>query len=460
MRRKSATLFARYRSSDDPARFDRVAVKFDARGRAIRPKIPISYFQVMWRDENGQRKTSKVGTDLLAAVNALNNYRGQIAAGQQPEPVTANSLPSSPSAAISTDDDSISELLDAWIRQTKEQVEQHRMSNKTLLAYRLAADYFKAFCAEQGITALADIRNAPANDLKHPHPIVRFEKWLCGKNGISFNEPAKKLVSIANNFRFLNVFFQMQGIKLFKGKKNSLNDPGLLPWNQRPAQPDYDSEEYEVKFFSADDLTEFRKYAKPQKKEEWVEFADGTASDLVEFLVHTGFRKSEVAHVEWSDMDWTGKELQKKPSDPKRPSIKIGVKPPSNSIPRGFRTKNGKTRRIPIVNLASVLKARFERMQKAGVSSTLIFPNQSGFPNTHLDEIINEIAGRAKKSGAHFSEGGFGLHRFRKTYATTLLDAGVNLRTIQLRLGHSKFETTERYLGKSTVSGAEDAAFD
>src|SRR5947207_6787462 len=154
MRRKSATLFARYQSPKNPTRFDRVAVRFDARGRAIRPKIAVSYFQVMWRDENGQRKTLKVGTDLLVAVNALNNYRGQIAAGQEPEPVTVSSLPSLPGAAISTDDDSISELLDTWIRQTKEQVEQHRMSNKTLLAYRLAADYFKAFCAEQGITAL------------------------------------------------------------------------------------------------------------------------------------------------------------------------------------------------------------------------------------------------------------------------------------------------------------------
>lgn len=459
MRRKSATLFARYQSPTAPARFDRVAVQFDARGRAIRPKVSVSYFQVMWRDENGQRKTLKVGTDLLAAVNALNKYRGQIAAGQKPEPVTASSLPSSGSS-ISVADDSISELLDVWIRQTKEEVEQNRMSDRTLLAYRLAADYFKTFCAEQGITSLDEIRNAPGNDLKHPHPIAQFEKWLCGKNGISFSEPTKKVVSISNNFRFLNVFFQMQGIKLFKGRKNSPNDPGLLPWSQRPAQPDYNSEEYEAKFFSADDLAGFRKYAKPQKKEDWTEFSDGTASDLVEFLVHTGLRKSEVAHVEWADVDWTGKELQKKPSDPKRPSIKIGVKPPSNNIPKGFRTKNGKTRRIPIMNLAPVLKARFERAQNTSVSSTLIFPNQSGTPNKNLNEIINEIASRAKKAGFHFSEGHFGLHRFRKTYATALLDAGVNPRTIQLRLGHSKFETTERYLGKSTVSQAEDAAFD
>jgi len=460
MRKRSATLFARYRSAEDPTRFDRVAIRFTDKARVIKPKVEPVYFQVMWRTADGQRKAIKVGTDLTTAVNRFIQYRDQVEAGREPKPITSTSLPSA-GAPIFVTDDSVSDLLDAWIRQTTEAVEQNRMSDKTLLAYRLAANYFKAFCAAHGIVSLDEIRNAPANDLKQPHPIMLFERWLCGPKGISFHEPNKNVVSVANTFRNLNVFFQMQGIKLFKGKKNSPNDPGLLPWSQRPAQPDYEnSEEYEVKFFSTEDLAAFRKYSKPRKDEDWIEFADGTAADLVEFLLHTGFRKKEVSNVEFSDVDWTGKELQRKPSDPKRPSIKIGVKAPSNNIPKGFRTKNGKTRRIPIVNLAPTLQARFERMQKAGVTSTLIFPNQSGTPNTHLDEIINEIAARAMKAKFRFSEGGLGLHRFRKTYATTLLDAGVNPRTIQLRLGHSKFETTERYLGKNTVTQAEDAAFD
>src|SRR5947209_7368815 len=38
------------------------------------------------------------------------------------------------------------------------------------------------------------------------------------------------------------------------------------------------------------------------------------------------------------------------------------------------------------------------------------------------------------------------LHKFRATYATTLLQSGVDLRTVQSYLGHSDMESTARYL--------------
>jgi integrase/recombinase XerD len=43
----------------------------------------------------------------------------------------------------------------------------------------------------------------------------------------------------------------------------------------------------------------------------------------------------------------------------------------------------------------------------------------------------------------------FWLHKFRATFATKHLQAGVDLRTVQLWLGHKDLESTMRYLKPS-----------
>jgi site-specific recombinase XerD len=48
------------------------------------------------------------------------------------------------------------------------------------------------------------------------------------------------------------------------------------------------------------------------------------------------------------------------------------------------------------------------------------------------------------------------LHTLRYSYATHLLEAGVNIRAIQRYLGHSQLETTMVYL-HLTSKGQEDA---
>jgi integrase/recombinase XerD len=59
-------------------------------------------------------------------------------------------------------------------------------------------------------------------------------------------------------------------------------------------------------------------------------------------------------------------------------------------------------------------------------------------------DCLKAIAERAK-----LDKEDFWLHKFRATFATRCLWAGVDLRTVQQWLGHSDMESTMRYLKPS-----------
>jgi len=63
---------------------------------------------------------------------------------------------------------------------------------------------------------------------------------------------------------------------------------------------------------------------------------------------------------------------------------------------------------------------------------------------------------RRAKSAAGIKKKMVSVHTLRHSYATHLLEAGVNLRTIQRYMGHGQLETTMVYL-HLTQKGQEDA---
>jgi integrase/recombinase XerD len=203
-------------------------------------------------------------------------------------------------------------------------------------------------------------------------------------------------------------------------------------------RPQY--EEPEVQSYNADELMALLAAAGDEERL------------LYEFFLSTGLREQEVMHCSWSNIDFKNK------------LVKVRSKPAA-----GFQIKDKQERSVPVPDtLIDSLKER-----RLHSTSTLVFPGPGGKANGHFLRQLKGLALRAgmncgecvgkpsrAKSGklkpglccaAHPTCKDWGLHKFRKTFATMHAEAGVPVTTIQRWLGHSDLATTLRYVAISDL---------
>jgi len=203
--------------------------------------------------------------------------------------------------------------------------------------------------------------------------------------------------SVYNKFENVMTFLKAQGIR------------GLVGKNDWPRYTEEEPEIYEEE--------ELEKLFKACNAEERLWF---------EFFLMTGMREQEVMHVYWSDINFSAA------------TVRVSHKPD-----RGWTPKAYKEREIPIPNkLVSSLKSW--KASRADKNCVLVFPT-SGC-NVKLDflDCLKAVAERAE-----LDKDNFWLHKFRATFATWSLWAGVDLRTVQSYLGHTDLESTMSYLKPS-----------
>jgi integrase/recombinase XerD len=157
-------------------------------------------------------------------------------------------------------------------------------------------------------------------------------------------------------------------------------------------------------------------------------------------LLVAGFRKKEFATLGWIDV--------------KAKSLAVSAKKEYK-----FKPKGKQERAVPVPAKLIVAIHTLPR------DSPLVFPTASSFrPGTggrpHYGALleVKEIAfkaglncGRCKdKHGRSCAQyaccEGWTLHKFRHTFAVNLVESGMNIKKIQLMLGHSFLMTTEKYL--------------
>jgi integrase/recombinase XerD len=210
--------------------------------------------------------------------------------------------------------------------------------------------------------------------------------------------------------------------------------------------------EVAIEIYDPDELQEFFDACTP---DEWLIF---------QVFLQTGFRKREVSTLRWQDVNFQHNLLRVV----ERPEY--AFKPKSHEI---------RDVRVP----KTLIYALKERRKTS--TSPLVFPtaphplrpNYGGnAPDEHHLELCKLIAHRAglncrfcvleppavkreestaakKKRRAKTKRCGDGphcqhwfLHKWRHTYATNLLQSNVDIKTLQVLLGHKDLSTTERYL--------------
>jgi integrase/recombinase XerD len=123
------------------------------------------------------------------------------------------------------------------------------------------------------------------------------------------------------------------------------------------------------------------------------------------------------------------------------------------------RGKGAKDRYVPLPEATLHLLRQYWRTHR---HPQLLFP-ALGRSGTGAKEALNPMAKssvqgalRRAKWDAGVRKKGVAIHTLRHSYATHLLEAGVNLRVIQRYMGHAQLETTMLYL-HLTQKGQEDA---
>jgi integrase len=131
----------------------------------------------------------------------------------------------------------------------------------------------------------------------------------------------------------------------------------------------------------------------------------------LDLALNTGLRLSELYGLTWENVDTSRRVL---------------------TVPR---SKNGETRHVP---LNSVALAALAELRNRGDGTGAVIRNPQGEPLAGPRYWFEPAVGRAKIRS-------FSWHCLRHTFASRLVMAGVDLRTVQELLGHKSIAMTVRY---------------
>lgn len=154
--------------------------------------------------------------------------------------------------------------------------------------------------------------------------------------------------------------------------------------------------------------------------------------------LHTGLRLGEIMALQWKDINMTKNTLTVR-----RNQVKVESK--DGEIKYGLPKTDSSYRTIPLsANLITELKKHKTNQSKEKLAigdsyskGDLVFCDEVGCGLTH-----DRVASIMKRILKNAELGYISFHDLRHTHATQLLNAGVNIKTVSERLGHSNITIT------------------
>lgn len=147
--------------------------------------------------------------------------------------------------------------------------------------------------------------------------------------------------------------------------------------------------------------------------------ADPRVRPMIQFLIFTGLRKGEMAHLEWSDIDWMRRQIH--------------IQPKNNWTP-----KSARPRTIEINDHAmEALKEAHRRNQLRMPHSQLVFPGRKDY----LGDVRDGLNHACDRAGIPRVT----VHQLRHTFASLMVMKGSDLPSVAAVLGHRDIATTMIY---------------
>lgn len=159
--------------------------------------------------------------------------------------------------------------------------------------------------------------------------------------------------------------------------------------------------------------------------------ADEYMQVAISLGLRLGLREQEMMHAEWGDVDRAHKvfRVQSKPH-------------------YGFTVKDKEQREVPIPTAVLTLLSTWHK-KRPNTTLILGIGKKHDRANGHLLRWLQRVAKHAGIADAT-------LHRLRRTYMTTLLRNGVDIRSAQAFAGHSDLQSTMRYLTPASAKEMQE----